>query len=324
MSPPIFDGDLGGQSMVVATSKRHQINDLIILYPCDRSHCWNHGEMKMVRKVAEETSIIMANADIYQQLQAALEQAEEASRLKNEFLITINDRLRNPLNNIILSLKLILEDMMEDPQEQREFIHNAHHSAIGLWEMIDDLLTVGKPKAEKIDRDLDSVNLTELLSDVERFMQPSVLHKNLKLTIQKIPTRDEIILYSNYRQLLEVMLNLVGNSVKFTPEGEINISFKIIKKKIIMDNQQLPGMVQIRVDDTGIGVPLAKISRLFQPFGKVDGSTTTTTGGMGLGLVICKQLLEAMGGEINFFSMGEGLGSTVTFTVPLYREPLMI
>ncbi len=310
--------------MVVATSKRYQTNDLIILYPCDRSHCWNQGEMKMVRKVAEETSIIMANADIYQQLQAALEQAEEASRLKNEFLITINDRLRNPLNNIILSLKLILEDMMEDPQEQREFIHNAHHSAIGLWEMIDDLLTIGKPKTEKIDRDLDSVNLTELLSDVERFMQPSALHKNLKLTIQKIQTRDEIILYSNYRQLLEVMLNLVGNAIKFTPEGEINISFKIIKKKITLDNQELPGMVQIRVDDTGIGVPLAKISRLFQPFGKVDGSTTTKTGGMGLGLVICKQLLEAMGGEINFFSMGEGLGSTVTFTVPLYREPLMI
>jgi len=312
--------------MVVATCDRHQINELIILYPCDRSHCWNQGEMKMVRKVAEETSIIMANADIYQQLQAALEQAEEASRLKNEFLITINDRLRNPLNNIILSLKLILEeDMMEDPQEQREFIHNAHDSAMSLWRLIDDLLILNPDKQiKKIDQNLDSVNLTELLSEVDRFTRPSALDKNLKLTIQKLQTRDEIILYSNYHQLLAVMLNLVKNAIKFTPEGEINISLKIIKKKITLDNQELPGLVQIRVDDTGIGVPLAKISGLFQPFGKVDGSTTATTGGMGLGLVISKQLLEAMGGEINFFSMGEGLGSTVTFTVPLYREPLMI
>ncbi len=280
----------------------------------------------MVPKVAEETSIVMANADIYQQLQAALEQAEEASRLKKEFLITINDRLRNPLNNIILSLKLILEeDMMEDPQEQREFIHNAHDSAMSLWRLIDDLLIVNPEKQiKKIDQDLDSVNLTELLSEVDRFTRPSALDKNLKLTIQKPQTRDEIILYSNYHQLLAVMLNLVKNAIKFTPEGEINISLKIIKKKITLDNQELPGLVQIRVDDTGIGVPLAKISGLFQPFGKVDGSTTATTGGMGLGLVICKQLLEAMGGEINFFSMGEGLGSTVTFTVPLYREPLMI
>lgn len=282
----------------------------------------------MGRKVTEETSIVMANADIYQQLQAALEQAEEASRLKNEFLIMINDRLRNPLNNIIGSLNLILaENMMEDPQEQREFIRNAHHSAIGLWGMIDDILAVAvgkKPKTEKIAQNLDSVNLTELLSEVDRFTRPSALDKNLKLTIQKLQTRDEIILYSNYHQLLVVMLNLVKNAIKFTPEGEINISLKIIKKRITLDNQELPGLVQIRVDDTGIGVPLAKISGLFQPFGKVDGSTTATTGGIGLGLVICKQLLEAMGGEINFFSMGEGLGSTVTFTVPLYREPLMI
>ena len=120
------------------------------------------------------------------------------------------------------------------------------------------------------------------------------------------------------------MLNLVGNAIKFTHEGGISISMELIKKKIVIQNRELPGMVKIRVADTGIGVSLDKQDKLFQSFFQVDGDRTRQYGGTGLGLAISQKLVEAMRGTVNFYSLGEGLGSTVTFTVPLYQEPVII
>jgi signal transduction histidine kinase len=104
----------------------------------------------------------------------------------------------------------------------------------------------------------------------------------------------------------------------------VTISAEVIKKKVVFKDQELPGMVKVRVADTGIGVSLDKQDRLFQSFNQVDGSRTRQYGGTGLGLTISQKLVETMGGVVNFYSMGEGLGSTVTFTVPLYQEPVMI
>ena len=119
------------------------------------------------------------------------------------------------------------------------------------------------------------------------------------------------------------MLNLVGNAIKFTHEGGITISAEVVKKKVTVQNNERPGMVKIRVADTGIGVSLDKQDKLFQSFSQVDGSRTRQYGGTGLGLAISQRLVEAMGGVVNFYSLGEGLGSTVTFDVPLFQEPIM-
>jgi signal transduction histidine kinase len=119
------------------------------------------------------------------------------------------------------------------------------------------------------------------------------------------------------------MLNLVGNAIKFTNEGGVSVSAEIAKKKIICQGQEFPGMVKISVADTGIGVSLEKQDKLFENFFQVDGSRTKSYGGTGLGLAISQKLIEAMAGNISFYSMGEGLGSTVTFTVPLSHLPVM-
>ncbi|MBD3558043.1 histidine kinase, partial [Planktothrix sp. FACHB-1355] len=137
------------------------------------------------------------------------------------------------------------------------------------------------------------------------------------------PTRDKITVYGNYQRLLQVMLNLVGNAIKFTHEGGVLITAEVVRKKVVVQNQELPGMVKVRVIDTGIGVSLEKQDRLFQSFSQVDGSRTRKYGGTGLGLTISQKLIEAMKGVVNFYSMGEGLGSTVTFTVPLYQDVVM-
>ena len=130
-------------------------------------------------------------------------------------------------------------------------------------------------------------------------------------------------IYGNYQRLLQVMLNLVGNAIKFTHEGGVVISAEIGSKKVTFNDKLFPGMVKISVADTGIGVSLEKQNQLFENFFQVDGSHTKSYGGTGLGLAISQKLVEAMGGKISFYSMGEGLGSTVTFTVPLSYLPVM-
>lgn len=104
----------------------------------------------------------------------------------------------------------------------------------------------------------------------------------------------------------------------------MTIGVEIIKKKLVVQSQECPGIVRVRVADTGIGVSLDKQDKLFQSFSQVDGSRTRQYGGTGLGLAISQKLVEAMGGVVNFYSMGEGLGSTVTFTIPLYQDPVMV
>jgi signal transduction histidine kinase len=119
------------------------------------------------------------------------------------------------------------------------------------------------------------------------------------------------------------MLNIVGNAIKFTPTGEITIRGEIIKQKIDWKDQIFPGKIKISVIDTGIGVSLEKQAKLFEKFVQIDGSRTKAYGGTGLGLSISQKLAEAMGGSVAFFSMGEDLGSTVTFSILLDHLPVL-
>lgn len=324
--------------LVVATYYQGKPNGLISLRQCIRlplapqnssyqktspPRQWTTDEVELVREIAEQVGTAIAHATLYKELEEARLQAEEASRLKSEFLANTSHEIRTPLNGMLGFLKLILEGMADDPQEQEEFIKEAYGSAIHLLHILNDILDIAKIEAGKMELELGRVKLDELLSHVENFTKPQAEQKNLSFLIQKPDTADEIVIYGNYKRLLQVMLNLVSNALKFTDEGGITISADVVRKKIIFQNQALPGIVKIRVVDTGIGVSLDKQEKLFQTFSQVDGSLTRPYGGTGLGLTISQKLVEAMGGEVYFFSMGEGLGSTVMFTVPLYQEPVM-
>lgn len=322
--------------LVIATCYADKPNGLIILQHCERSSGqqgelvdssrlreWTAEEIELVRELADQVGTAIAHATLYKQLEEARQQAEEASRLKSEFLANTSHELRTPLNGMLGFLKLILEGMADDPQEQEEFIQEAYRSGLHLLNIINDILDIAKIEAGKMELELGSVRLHELFSDLEDFTRTQAEQKNLSLQIQMPATSDEIIVLGNYQRLLQVMLNLVGNAIKFTHEGGITISADVVRKKVIFQNQVLPGMVKVRVADTGIGVSLDKQDKLFESFSQVDGSRTRQYGGTGLGLTISQKLVEAMGGAVNFYSMGEGLGSTVTFTVPLYQEPVM-
>ncbi len=309
--------------LLVSTFYQNQRNGLIALMQCDGYRIWSQTEIELVQELADQVGTAIAHATIYQELEEATFAAEQASRLKSEFLASTSHELRTPLNGIIGFLKLILDDMAEDPEEQKEFIEEAYKSAIHLLNLINDILDIAKIEAGKMSLELTSVDLQKLLKSLETFALPQAKNKNITFKLQHTQTLTPIVLYGNFQRLLQVLFNLVGNAIKFTHEGEITVSAEVVKKTIRRHQQEFPGMVKISVKDTGIGVPLEQQHLLFEKFFQVDGSRTKAYGGTGLGLSISKKLIEAMGGKISFYSMGEGLGSTVTFTVPLYHLPVM-
>jgi signal transduction histidine kinase len=336
--------------LAIATPYKDQPNGLIILYQFNLDQFnqalpWSDIDIDLLKEIADQVGTGVAHATLleesrnlaaelqcaneslmerHREIEEARQQAEAASRLKSEFLANTSHELRTPLNGVIGFLKLIMDGMADDPEEQGQFIEEAHRSAIHLLSIINDILDVAKIEAGKMQLDLNPIQLDDLLSDVENFIRPQSQQKSLSLEILTPATRDEVVVLGNYQRLLQVMLNLLSNAVKFTHEGGITITAEVLPNKIFVQNQEKPGSVKISVADTGIGVSLEKQDKLFQSFSQVDGSRTRQYGGTGLGLAISQKLVEAMGGIVNFYSMGEGLGSTVTFTVPLYQDPVMI
>jgi signal transduction histidine kinase len=308
--------------IVAATSYEDQPNALICLHRCGSSPKWSPLELEFARELVAQVGSAIAHATLYQELEQARAEAVALSQLKSQLLANTSHELRTPLNGILGFLKLVVDGMADDPEEAHQFIEEAYRSAVHLFNVINDFLDVAKIEAGKMQLELAPVKLGELLQQVENFTRLQIQQKRLQFQIQKPAVEDDIILYGNYQRLLQVILNLTGNAIKFTGEGGIRISAEIIKKKVTVHNQQFPGMVKMRVADTGIGVSLDKQDKLFESFFQVDGDRTRQYGGTGLGLAISQKLVEAMGGTVNFYSMGEGLGSTVTFTVPLYQEPL--
>lgn len=310
--------------LVVATCYQDQPNGLIAVTLCDKCYGVTATELELAKEVADQLGTAIAHATLYRELEAARQQAEEASRLKSEFLANVSHEIRTPLNGMIGFLKLILDGMADDPEEQKQFILEAHKSSLHLLDVISDILDFAKIEADKMELELVPVSIAELFSDVGNFMRLQAEQKNLSFQMHLPDTSDDILVYGDYQRLKQVMLNLVGNAIKFTHEGGVTVNADVVRKTIIFQDREFPGMVKVRVADTGIGVSLDQQDKLFQLFSQVDGSRTRQYGGTGLGLVISQKLVEAMGGEVHFYSLGEGLGSTVTFNVPLYQQPVMV
>lgn len=326
---PEDDGEKasGETHSLLAIAARYQEipNALICLYQCDRQRSWNLGEIELIQEIAEQVGTEIAHANLTQELQQARQKAEEISDLKSQFLATTSHELRTPLNSTIGFLKLILDGMAETPEEEREFALESYQSAIHLLNLIDDILDIAKIEADKLEIDLEPVDLSEIMTIVKNKTRTQVQEKGLSLEIEPIATVREAIVCANHQRLVQVFLNLVGNAIKFTHIGSITIATEIIANQNLRDNnaengREVPAMVAIRVTDTGIGVAVEEQDKLFKPFSQVDGSSTREYGGTGLGLVISQKLVEAMGGRIDFYSQGKEMGSTVTFTVPLYNE----
>ncbi len=231
----------------------------------------------------------------------------EVNQLKDEFLANTSHELRTPLNSIIGFLTLITEGYYEGDEELRLFTRNALDSSYHLLNVINDLLDISKIESGRMQLQIEKVYVDEIMEEVYALFKVQADQKNLKLECVTLET--PLFAAADVRKLKQVLINLVGNAIKFTDKGGIVVSVEITGQYL-----------KYKVRDTGIGIPKEKQDKLFQKFIQVDGTATRKYGGSGLGLVISKHLVEMMGGEITMESNGAGLGTTVSFTIPKWTK----
>jgi len=241
------------------------------------------------------------------ELEEARAQAEQADRSKSEFLANMSHEIRTPMNAIIGMAELAAHTALTPVQ--REYVQTIEMSAHSLLALINDILDFSKIEAGKLEFSAVELSLTDVLCGAVHTIAPQAHSKRIELAC-RIARDVPDALIGDPERIRQVLLNLIGNAIKFTPEGEVVVQADLESR----NNGQ--AYLHFTVTDTGIGIPFEKQQRIFRAFEQADGSTSRTHGGTGLGLAISQQLVELMGGRIWVESV-VGKGSTFHFTLPL-------
>jgi PAS domain S-box-containing protein len=236
-------------------------------------------------------------------------QLQEASRLKSEFLANTSHELRTPLNGMIGFLQLVLDGLCDSPEEERDFLRQGLQCSRHLLGIINDVLDIAKIEAGKLNVEAERIHVADLFAEVETVTHVQAKQVGIALHFEA-PAEDAFV-RCDFAKTKQVLINLIGNSLKFTSRGSITVRASAHKEL---------GHIMFDVVDTGVGIPTDRQKVIFEKFIQADGSTTRKYGGTGLGLAISRSLVELMGGIIGVHSEGEGKGTRMYFSLPIWDD----